>query len=382
MGNKSSANLKSPKHCKWISLKSTPFGHFPSVVAMDSKKFLTVALNNSSFKSDGIYTYIISQNRWIKSINYDKDSWFSSIAAAFNEKTNELYIFEFICNNLVIINFTTFTWTLINFPYLSYCDGAKCIIINNELHLIGGKRNNKHLVWKHNAKQLEQIHVFNELKVGFKSHELVYIESKQLLYMFGGESHQHPLDTIYQYSIVKGEWSISKVKMPRKLHRFGLIYTKYWNVCVLFGGIKYDENGYTFSKDIFIFDVETQLFSQSIIQCPMPCMCEVILYDNYPYSEMLITCGYIRNLRNINNCYPFVPHDIISFIACMFILQYVHLIDVTDGYHWKINLDEILNNAQLINVTNSTRQVLPNLTNGTRQLIYVTNLLKEDQKSQ
>lgn len=356
MGNKTSSStpksVKSPKQARWISLKSAPLGHFSKITPMDSKKFLAIPLNNSSYKSDGIYAYIISQNKWIRSLKYGKNHWLSSIAPSFNQQTNKLYIAQFVQNNLSIIDFTTMKWKSINCPYLSHCDGAKCIIINNEFHLIGGKRSNKHLLWKEDKEIFEELHVFEDLSEGFKSHKLIYIKSKQILLMFGGESVQQPLDTIYKYEISENKWSEMELKMPQKLSEFGLIATNDERFVILFGGVLYDKRGYTSSKSIFILDLENEIFSESLIQCPMAYMFDAIVYNNYPYSEMILTAGFVRNLRKSQNeSLPILPHDIISFIASLFISEYVHLIDVKDGKHWKMNLDEIVNNRQLCNVS-------------------------------
>ena len=356
MGNKtSSATTKPQKQAKWISLRSIPCGDFSSITPMDSKKFLAIPLNNSLYKSDGIYTYIISQNKWIISIKYSKDSWLSSISPAFNKSTNILYIAHYVQNCLSIIDFTTMKWITINCPYLSNCDGAKCIIINDELHLIGGKRNNKHLIWRDKQKIFEELHVFEDLSLGFKSHKLIHMKSRQILLLFGGESTSKPLDVIYRFDIKKNEWNLMKIKMPQKLSEFGLISTNDEKYVILFGGVLYDErNGYTFSDLIFILDIDNQIFHQSLIYCPIRYMFNGIYHNNYPYSEVILTYGFIRNLRqNLqNNEYlPILPNDIKSFIGSLFILEYIHLIDLKDGKHWKMNLDEILSNTQLCNVS-------------------------------
>eukprot|EP01083_Nonionella_stella_P047369 126772_1 len=68
-------------------------------------------------------------------------------------------------------------------------DGGKCIMMNGNIHILGGNGNNWHLLWNSKVKMLKKISMnYDGLRSGFyfENYEAVGLWKREMLLKFGG----------------------------------------------------------------------------------------------------------------------------------------------------------------------------------------------------
>eukprot|EP01084_Bolivina_argentea_P123587 219015_1 len=203
---------------------STVSSIFIDLNTFEGKTSTIIATGNDTFVawcSKGLMEYNITNDTWNNIIQYPQDLNINvnniRLAYDFN-KTDQTWYYYLSNSNkaqLIKFNINTNEWQFHDVIHLgSY---VKCIIINNKCNIIGGKKNNKHLIWKDDTKQFEEIYQFSEHENGYYlSQNIIFIQSKNMLLLFGGTAAKYvkKLGVIYKYNILKQEWKQLSVTMP------------------------------------------------------------------------------------------------------------------------------------------------------------------------
>lgn len=234
----------------------------------------------------GLLKYDISSKKWNnKYIKYTKQcKRISYHTLSVNHTSKELLIYG-VESTLFIIDLAK------NNSYKQIIEMSKInnfgidpasAIIDGAFHLIGGNNNNKHLVYDDKNKTFKTIYEFKQFKKGIYGHKIIYIQSKNLLFLMGGyDSHKRQyLDTIFVNDLnYKWEWSLlQNVKLPNTMNHFGFVITNDNEHIILFGG----ENDDDYLDSVYIFHIDTRKFMDnwSCFQCPTKGIYDAIITND------------------------------------------------------------------------------------------------------
>ena len=284
-----------------------------------------------------LYIYNINKNQWRKcNMKYDK-GFFRIETAAFNRDTNILYLVDHL-SKIYRINLTTFDYKIIDDTETNGVgSNCKSIVINNELHIIGGSVNSKHYIFDEEKLSLVQMHEFKQFENGLIHHELIYIKSRQYLLLFAGQDSKECVVSkdIYKYSINNKKWDKLSLEMPSEITRsqtleFSVTTNKNESVILLVSGDTF----------IWIYDLKDNKFIKSQLKYPgyfnSIGKCKNIIINDFHKTSLLLT-GYIKKYKMMIN------QDVLNLILEMIgITEYVHMIENQCSSHWKVCLSLIL----------------------------------------
>eukprot|EP01084_Bolivina_argentea_P013597 25525_1 len=283
----------------WIPLNTFPFSLAGKYVINEYNKLYM--LPSTKIGSDPIYTYNMDYYQWIPSLHYQQ-----------LQKQHTAHIHKSIDID-----------TLIH---------PQFAIFNNELHLIGGRRSIKHYVFdtQINKFKLRSKLVDIHVTPGFG---MVYIASKQCLYLFAGTLGRSVVST---YSTATNAWGKLNVELSTPLFDFGITLTSDNRYVLLFGGRSDEE----YSNDIYIFDVDKCVFKKSTIKCPPRIKSRTrykasIINDYCGFRTATLIIAYIRIVTGVKiNSFP---NDLIHLINSMCTgREYVYLAEHGDNMYCSI----------------------------------------------
>eukprot|EP01084_Bolivina_argentea_P249699 418118_1 len=238
----------------WIPLNAFPFSLAGKYVINESNKLYM--LPNTKVGSDPIYsyyTYNVDYYRWIPSLHH----------TAQIHKLMDMYV-HMESQRLIRMNVNGSQWNVCSKPIKYTVKDPEFVLVNNELHLIGGMGSRKHYVFN---TQINKFKLRSKLldihtTTGFR---VVYIASKQCLYLFAGSVAGLVVCT---YSTETNTWEKLHVRLRTTLFDFGITLTSDNRYVLLFGGTTDKIHGSEYSKAIYIFDVDKCIFGKSKIKCP------------------------------------------------------------------------------------------------------------------
>eukprot|EP01084_Bolivina_argentea_P167042 289976_1 len=175
----------------WDELAAFPEDITFSNLAMISRSTFVAVPNHTTgdgASADGIYAYYSNTNQW--SIYWKYPKWLSIATDAITTdlEIKRLYLLnKACCCSINIIDLTSKTWLRTKEQKkdatLGIGSGSSTALINGELHVIGGKSNPRHLVYRN--KEFGVIRRWKKMR-GFYDHGLVYIKSRNTILLFGG----------------------------------------------------------------------------------------------------------------------------------------------------------------------------------------------------
>eukprot|EP01083_Nonionella_stella_P025428 70029_1 len=329
----------------WKELPTFPFKSFSKPIMVNIEEFIIVPAYTSYYRGDAICKYNLRTCEWNKCIPYNTILISGHTSALRSTSPADCAIFIYTQQHqLSEVDIYNKTWTVHQLKRtLELGYGAKSVFINNEFHIIGGNSNNKHFIWNHQTKELESIYEFTEFAKGLHKFELVYIQKKQILLLFGGmDSMKHQcLNTIYSYCVKSKTWNKLNVKLPISLTDFGIVLTRDSRFVVLFGGRK-SEMFTNHSDDIVVYDVQHETIVMCAIKCPHASMFKAVITDHF-HNALLLVYGYIRGMDVVKP-----PADVMDTLHSYYPIEseYIHIIGYstsTSGRHWRIKVKDILN---------------------------------------
>ena len=182
----------------------------------------------------------------------------------------------------------------------------------------------------------------NDLRQWFETQSMVHLKTENKLLFMGGK-----LKRIMIWNIDKDEWQcIKDVTLSGNRSRGGIVVTRDDKYVIFFGG------GGSWIKDsntIQIFDVVNEKMYQCNIQCPHSGEYRAVLIDNFEKSDIIID-GY---LRMIWKEYEFIgmnelPVELIKLLRRFYAQEWLHLMAIRTGEHWKIELPHLLESISTV----------------------------------
>eukprot|EP01084_Bolivina_argentea_P161402 280970_1 len=335
----SSNNMSNKKLPKWIELSSY------SQASWNSSQ--PIAINNTEFirwSGSNRFKVPSSMDVHIHKYNIENDTWDEFVKYPFSSTTHSMIAFDidpqilyvYSSEGLEKINIKTNKSKRIE-NVTEIGNGARSLIFDNQLHVIGGTDNLYHLIWNNKQHKFDTGHKFPfntyNLQSGF-----VHIKSKNILLLLGGyDKHdaEYDLDSIYSYNIQQKKWILLPQKLPIPLSYFGCVLSKDDKYLIIMGGTSDDD--FNQLNDIYVLNTNNMEFKKSKIDCPEKSNYHAINMDNKENIELLIF-GFVRSWWNL---YP--PNELLMLISCFYATEYIHLMS-TYGNHWKIELNTIVNN--------------------------------------
>ena len=292
-----------------------------------------------SSNNDGIYKYNAFKDAFDLFIKFDETISYNCAAITYDSKTNKLYIFQSALSFYIIdINTESITAQICTIKSLSERVGIRSRAISSNdgtIHLIGGSRNEYHVIWNQNTESIEA----NGFPIPWPiaAHGLFYLQSTRSLIVFGGrlyentgERIQMQLMKMLSYSICDKKWSEMESKLPCFFSDFGFTITNDERYILVVGGMINDER----STNIYVFDIKDCKWYLSRIESPICAKKSRYIRAAIIDYEKLVH-GYLRNEADL-------PRDIVELIVRCYGCEYLHLMDEYGDKHWCILVDHIL----------------------------------------
>ena len=327
-------------------------GLFSGPIKLSDNEFILAPSTDSPTKWHGLHKYNADKDSWDKFIKYStpNESTDFDIAINDNNQTLMLYDFEGNLTTFDIHKKTANTQSITSWGEIG--SDPRCVILDNQLHIICGYSSNKHYIYDESTKNLEIVHQFKEIQLGLYEHRLCHIKSQNKLLLFGGMEYKSGgsqlMDMIWEYDIAKQKWTKLDIKLPEPCRKLGVLLTNDERYLILFGG--YTDDG--FIKRIYLLDLIQMEWKESKYKCPCDgefgAICMTSNGDER--RNKYLVQGYVRELGVDNIC-----DDIIGLVMKWLCTEWVHLLEpgnsfIDDAYdkceanHWKANLMDILPN--------------------------------------
>eukprot|EP01084_Bolivina_argentea_P026067 48434_1 len=170
----------------WIQLKSCPIKLPSDCSWLNSQEFITCPKYGTAERQpdmNGIWKYNTTLSAWSLHYKYPNEcitTTPTSHPLLVDQNKQQIWLYGYDPSTIKSNQITVIPDTK-NIGY-----NSSAVFIKNYFHIIGGKSNKKHL--KYNAKNnsFKDIWTFNDLKKGSESHGLIYVQSNNMLLLFGG----------------------------------------------------------------------------------------------------------------------------------------------------------------------------------------------------
>eukprot|EP01084_Bolivina_argentea_P158022 275314_1 len=327
----------------WKRQKVIPKLFFCAPISLNHKEFLIVP---STSIDNQIIKYDITSDTYNNWIKFPSD--YAFVAHCIFVWNHSIYVFTKAAS-ILTYNLLTNQWnkcTKSDVFDFELNGTAYVSTAEYELHIVCGAESNKHFIWTQNNSygrkyEFKQFDTFGSLS----NAGLVHVKSKNILLLLGGYNHTDWIcsDAIYSYDIDKNEWVEINTTLPVAMDSFGYVLTTDKKYLLIFGGSDEDSR----KKDaIYIMDIETMLIVKSRLKCPEKGEYYAILGFDSLSNDTLVN-GYIKCCWKLEGfkCLRKPSDDIVSIIQSFHFDEVIHLFEKTNGRHWKIKVDYIVNNA-------------------------------------
>ena len=334
----------SPTSVHWESVAAVPFENVKKFNAvLNEKENCLVAINDQG----EIFRFASSTNTWhrYKISNHPQELKYMTIAI---DSKSVLYILT--CNafiaTLKLEEDASNKWqsqSIRNsYPVIN---GNQAIMINDELHIIGGYNSYDgsigHHKYNQNTQKLELVQDFcNDIVEcrGIKHHRIVKVDDK--IFMFGGLDYMRRCNSelILEYDVKRNVWNKLKIKMPIAVNSFGCTSILNGEYIVLLGGY-----GGRYRDEIFIYSVKDEKFKKCRIKCPKKAQYHAFTMNDTKLSNLSVF-GFVtyewKNCKIPDHLFP--PRYLINIMVRYYGCEYVHLLNMHDGEHWEIDVFDLI----------------------------------------
>ena len=320
----------------WEKLPSIPWPFPGRPLVLNNNEILLVPQKLGYSNSDGIYKYMIDEKQWINIVPYAKEFWtkYHGVALNNDDKDNSMI---YICNadNLVIVDINSKKFKEVKYN-TTIGQHPRCIYAHNQLHVVGGSANFKHIVYDEKEGKFQEIHAFQasdtgtDAATGFYRHGMVYCQVRDCIFMFGGSLTN---DGLFQFSFSTRKWMKIQMELPNvDGSGFGFVVTKDGKYIIIVAGSN--------KGDTFVIDLDDYSSKKCKIAAPVSSWRYACLVSNHAMIELL-TNGYIR--QNYKQGYFMV--ELIKMITDFNSKEDLHCINFSEQGHWRIDASAILNNC-------------------------------------
>eukprot|EP01084_Bolivina_argentea_P153177 267094_1 len=341
---------------KWSKINEFPT-HYGTPIKINDATFCVV-------KGRCLMQYNVITNQWIEWIKYPLGDMLFNAAPAIHHKLKQIFIFDPEEHQMWKIHYDTqdieiFDDIKLNRHSHSIAEKCKCLFINDQLHIIGGKSNRKHLIYDENTKIFNLCHTFDDFEFRYlnpKHIGLIHLpESKQIILISGHDHSRRQFwsksCSIYSFSISLNKWENMYIDFPIDLYNFGYCVSFDEKYIILLGGWNSERVCYNM---IHVIDMEKYKVQESKIKCPVstPLKYNAIIMRDSVRENLIVFVFFRRSWKECNmECDMFPPRYIIQLIQLWFVDECIHLLQFDEfainkvkGNHWKIMVNDIINN--------------------------------------
>ena len=269
------------------------------------------------YYADGIYAYDTRINDWNKIIDYPDNLTTNSHTTLYHKGRNSIFILN-AQPQFLQFDLTTKTMKCLHENIEGFGSYPGLVLVDNNIHMIG-RSGSEHIHNIYNCKNSTIApSVLPDKGYSFYTKSVTYLESKNIILIFDDEE-----DKIHEYSLSNHNWIERKVNIP--MYAPAIAATRDDRNIIVIGG-----------ENIFIYNVDENVFVKSKVKSPTKTKCRAIIMDNVRDSDLLVF-GYLKNAFD-----GLVPLDVMNMITNWIKYQDLHLIQNLDGQHWKIDVAKIL----------------------------------------
>ena len=339
----------------WIKCAPLKVRLFSGPILLNGNEFVLAPFTNS-FNCKRLQKYNITENKWTDYLEYKAKSS-TDFDMAINNKDKTLIIYDFK-GQLTTFNTKT-DQTNMMIPDVPQKIGSdpRCVIIDNQLHIVHGYKNNKHYVLDIKSKQLQTTYEFTDFENGhgLYEHSLIHLKRKQKLLLLGGvpSNSTEYNKTIWEYSIVDKIWKKLAIKVCEPARYFGCVVTDDERYMIILGG---RVQGYMTSDRIYILDLNLMVFRKCHVELPVTTICGAVVVADDKYKNECVVCGFLRNIIGVDDDSYFPSDDIVGLIMKWCLNEWIHVIGPSSRFeecesnHWKIKVSDILSGNKVNHV--------------------------------
>ena len=316
-----------------------------------------IRISNDEFilatKARGISKYNIISKKWRhKYIAYPKQyRVLMDPICAYNKKNHILYLYDGYKSGIILkINVITKQIHIIK-NKLSTLKNAKLIYIHKQLHVIGGRNNNKHLIFNESQQVFNHCHTFDSFTdTGFTNFGLINLSRYNKMLIVGGQSNGQ-CSSIYSYHTKNTQWTASIISTS-EIQQICLYNNQKSTIYDIIGWMLW----FNQIGDIYVIEVNNYHQHYKLIKSQIKCPkfsedFHAITMTNEVKDEM-VAFAYIRHVWKtedieIKKLISFLPHYLIKYISTWYLNEYLHLFETNadPASHWSIHIDCLFMNS-------------------------------------
>lgn len=289
----------------------------------------------------GIKVYNIITDEWRLHIPYLQRN-IQEHSISYDTATKILWLYT-DKSDLINFNMDTKEITIVKSDARKVGFIPRILLIEDKLHSILGSTCKDHLMWNDKEQKFQTLYTFPDMTDGLHGHQIIYVKSKGLLYLFGGydegaedmdegaNKYIWRCDINYHYKWTKLATNIYDT-FDTELYYSACVLTPDEKSVVIFDGDK-----------IYLFDIGTETLSDT----GMKLKCNEWNYTpNYAIlcggerDDVLIN-GYVRLITN--ELEIMVPEELVGVLKQFYSTQMVYLLQRYGKSFFKVSLDKIFN---------------------------------------
>ena len=308
---------------KWKKLQPLDNTILSNAQSYGNSKFMMMT-------DQGIMVYNVCTDTWsaLASDPILSNSQFKAIC--FDPEGNKLHIYQ--SDVVYTADLIANSLHLSEVGRLHLGNSPSMVLLHSKLNLIAGSNSSSHFEANDDRNGFKKIHEFKQWESqGLHGHVFVHLKAKNECILFGGYHHANSRfpHEIWRYSVDARSWNIMEdATLPFKLYKCGHALTNDGRYLILFGGYKHDE--------IFVVELEGMVFMKSNVRCPVRERFVAVM-ESMDYNAVALLNGFIRE-----QCLGMeVPADIVETIGVWFSFECAHVLERTEGRHWKIDVQRI-----------------------------------------
>ena len=325
----------------WEKLPNVPEPYIAVPLLVNDNEFIIAPQRCSDNLGDGIHKFTIDKKEWSKIIKYPENlrSPFHTNAINLTDPNNPIiYIVNGNENSFLIADVTKQTIKTVT-TNINTDGHPRAIYIHGQLHVIGGGGSFKHLIYDESKQKFIEIYDFKSFhsgntERGFARHTLIYSESRDSMFMFGGTIS--PFNkSVFQYMFSSKEWKKLDCESPEKMKGHGCVITEDEKYVIIIAGCD--------MRNIYVFDIDNLSFHECKIKAPSRGWCYSCLISNHKRSLVLAN-GYIREYYDGE----YFMTELTKIIAEFMMQQDLYWLSFKGSKgHQRINVSAILDSASL-----------------------------------
>ena len=341
---------------KWEKRQKIPSGNGYSMpLAINEQEFIMLSISNHGRRR--ILKHNIHQNQWkviMKSHHFPLMFGLNCTTMAFDKLSNKLYIKTKQKGiNIVIIDLQTQTIKTQIFPNWKekkLLEWYGFMLINDNIHIIGGKNNAKHLLWNVNHQyqnKLRNIWTFFE---PFYYVSTIHVPSRDIVLLIGGISASNKQIGIMMFDLITNKWQrVSGLKC--NLFHASTVLTSNEDFVIIAGGYYRNILGSKVTNDrIYILDMRNDEWKLRESKVRLPIGGRNHLMRIGGIKDECLVVGWIKRLFKLRGFRKLLlpPMYIIQLIVDRYGREEIHWIQrcdsdvVTDSNHYSIDLRYLL----------------------------------------